>query len=101
MAGAGDSQAPVVTRKQPRSWPFLYQFSLRSLVILVTLAALGCWWLIQPQGREEDLAGKQLRLWRQVRAKKVAVEVRDPFGRGPDKTIEKTELINDGRWQLR
>jgi hypothetical protein len=59
------SSSPANPRKIPR-WRRLFQFSLRSLLILTTLAAVGCWWLLQPKMREEELAGKYLKLLRHV-----------------------------------
>src|SRR5438105_2658933 len=58
-------------RKPPR-WRRIFQFSLRSLLILTTLSAIGCWWLLQPEMREEELAGKYLKLRRHVRPVPVA-----------------------------
>jgi hypothetical protein len=66
----------------------LYQFSLRTLLIVTTLAAVGCWWFLQPKVHEEELAGKYLKLRRQVQFDEHAhPESHDPFH-------------NVGSWQL-
>jgi hypothetical protein len=77
--------------RSPRRWyRFLYQFSLRTLLVAITLAAVACWWFLQPQVQEEELAGKYLTLRRQVQLIKDAsrIEGNDPFR-------------NIGSWQLR
>jgi antitoxin component YwqK of YwqJK toxin-antitoxin module len=48
-------------------WRLLTQFSLRSLLVLTTLAAVGCWWFLRPESHDEALAGGHLKLRRQVR----------------------------------
>jgi MORN repeat variant len=57
-------------RKRPW-WRLLTQFSLRSLLVLTTLAAIGCWWFLRPESRDEELAGGHLKLRRQVRMERV------------------------------
>ena len=59
--------------KRPRRpwWRLLTQFSLRSLLALTTLAAIGCWWFLRPESRDEELAGGHLKLRRQVRLESV------------------------------
>jgi len=59
-------EAPALTKPRRRWWRFFVQFSLRSLLIVTTLAGVGCWWFLQPETREEELAGKHLKLRRQV-----------------------------------
>lgn len=72
--GPTDSSQP----HRPRRWRRLFQFSLRSLLILTTLAAVACWWLLQPKMREEKLAGKYLKLRRHVRPVPVAKAAPQP-----------------------
>jgi hypothetical protein len=77
---------------KPRRWyRWLTQFSLRSLLILVTVSAVGCWWFLRPKSQEEQLAGKLLVLRRQVRTIKNPVLNADPA----------FQTLSDGSWQLK
>lgn len=63
---------PLPKRPPRRPWQrYLLQFSLRTLLLLITVAAVLCWWFLRPQLREEQLAGQQLTLRRQVRLEKI------------------------------
>src|SRR5262245_55109723 len=44
---------------------FLYQFSLRTLLITTAVVAIFCNWYFQPKYHEEELAGKDLRVRQQ------------------------------------
>jgi hypothetical protein len=96
-----------------RPWyRYLYQFSLRTLLVATTLAAVACWWWLRPERREEELAGQHLKLRRQV---KLSQET-DPKFRDPAFNVGSWELVNEhgdrlvvgryaddipaGRWQL-
>jgi len=60
-------EVPTVKKPRRRWWQFFVQFSLRSLLVVTTLAAALCWWFLQPPTREELVAGKHLKLRRQVK----------------------------------
>jgi antitoxin component YwqK of YwqJK toxin-antitoxin module len=83
-------------RPKRRWYRFLYQFSLRTLLVAITLAAVACWWFLQPQVQHEELAGKYLTLRRQVRVEPVR-EDSPPLARGSATSW----LANIGSWQLR
>ena len=59
--------APV--RRRGAWLRFCSQFSLRTLLAVMTLAAIACWWFLRPQLVEEELAGTHLKLRRQVRTR--------------------------------
>src|SRR5262245_23467599 len=42
------------------------QFSLRTLLLVMTASAVACWWWLRPNSNEEWLVGNQLKLKRQV-----------------------------------
>ena len=95
------TEAPNPSQKPRRRWwRFLVQFSLRSLLLVTTLAAIGCWWFLQPPTREEELAGKHLKLQRQVRIIKSAQPAQpNPFG-DPNASSAEPSLVNVGAWRL-
>jgi hypothetical protein len=78
------------------------QFNLRTLLLLVTAAGVACWWFLQPQTREEQLAGTTLRMRRQVRI--VKYEEPKPHQLRPAELIhergQRFQVVNDGRWRL-
>src|SRR5262245_36024693 len=90
---------PIDDRPKPRRrrWRFFVQFSLRSLLILTTLAAISCWWYLQPPTHEEELAGKRLKLRRQVQ-----LISRDKGPVRPNITFPRDDVIlkNVGSWRL-
>jgi hypothetical protein len=97
-----------MTRNRPKTnrrpwWRYFLQFSLRTLMIVTTLAAIACWWFLQPQTRDEQLAGGLLKLRRQVRFRprdKAAMPMRRGRHKldGPHGLVQ---MVNAGRWQLR
>jgi MORN repeat protein len=106
------SQPTNPPTKPRRWWRFFVQFSLRSLLIVTTIAAVGCWWFLQPETREEELAGKRLRLRRQVKLLKADpnAPARRPrrgmmmasagIGGMTGVAGDDISLLNVGRWQL-
>jgi hypothetical protein len=82
-------------------WRYFLQFSLRSLLILTTIAGIGCWWFLQPRSREERLGQTPLMLRRQIRAVKIAPASFPPR----DSQVEvvngqRVAVINSGRWRI-
>jgi MORN repeat variant len=92
--------APKVPARRPR-WRYFVQFSLRTLLVFMTAAAVACWFFMQPPLREEQLGQTPLRLRRQIRLMKF-----DPFG--PTGASSQLEIMNGqpyvitnvGRWRL-
>ena len=94
---------PSIPRPPSRRWHWRYllQFSLRSLLLFTTVAAIGCWWFLRPQLREEQFGHTPLRLRRQIRLVRV-----DPAN--PKTTAKKVEMINgqsfavinSGQWRI-
>ncbi len=91
-----------VSRARRPWWRLLTQFSLRTLLLLVTAASVACWWFLQPQSREEQFEQTPLRVKRQIQLRKI-----QPMS-GPSSTVSQVEIINGtafeiinaGRWQL-
>jgi hypothetical protein len=75
---------------------------LRSLLILTTATAIGCWWFLQPKVRVEQLAGKYLSLQRQVRLKKLPPNEKVAWD-APMEVIngELFRFVSVGTWRLR
>jgi hypothetical protein len=98
------SQQPVPP-VPPRhlGWRYFVQFSLRTLLIFMTLAAVGCWWFLQPKVREEQLGQSPLRLRRAVRLMQYDPShfpLPDP---GADMIVEGGKhfaIVNVGHWRL-
>ena len=87
------SDGPPVKRRR-RWFRFLYQFSLRTMLLAMTLAAVACWWFFRPPVHVEELAGRYLTLRRQVRM----TPVED--GSAPIAGEEVTAIASVGWWQL-
>jgi hypothetical protein len=70
MKTARDNPMPPSNPAPKPRWRwlrFFYQFSLRTMLVAVTLAAVACWWFLRPPVNVEELAGRYLELRRQVR----------------------------------
>jgi hypothetical protein len=93
----------TVTLRSTRPWwRILTQFSLRTLLLLVTAASVACWWYLQPQVREEQFEQTPLRVRRQIRL--VKFDSKAPK-RWPPPQLDvvngqQFEIINGGRWRL-
>jgi hypothetical protein len=95
------SQSPSPARRS--RFRFLYQFSLRTLMLATAAVAVFCNWYFQPKYHEEELAGKELRLRRQVKDARPKDDFTrllqspppGPFPRTPDPSI-----VNHGNWSL-
>jgi hypothetical protein len=79
------------------------QFSVRSLLVVMTLAAIACWWFLQPQIREEQLGATTLRLRRQVQLLKYdpATDFRPTAA--TESIVEEGQhfaVVNAGSWRL-
>src|SRR5687767_5816902 len=79
--------------KRRRWWHYLTQYSLRTLLALVTLVAVACWWLLIPESREQELAGKYLNLRREVRVNTAAS---DKLQLDDDR-----RYVSHGAWRVR
>lgn len=101
MAGSLDNSSSEKLRPRKRWWRFFYQFSLRTLLILTTLAAIACWWFLQPKSQEQQLAGNYLKLQHQFRLKKFEnVNFKDPSGNQLSAAAF-TLFVKTGYWRLR
>ncbi|MDX1945121.1 MAG: hypothetical protein SFU86_06925 [Pirellulaceae bacterium] len=89
-------------KPQPRRrWlRWVTQFSLRSLLLVTTVAAGVCWWFWAPKPRVEPLAGGQLQLRRHVRQEAGTNVIRvGSMVSGPS-AVEAPIYTNIGGWQL-
>jgi hypothetical protein len=82
-----------------RYWRYCFQFSLRTLLGVTTLAAVACWWFLQPEFREEELLGKHLTLRRQVRQIPADQNAAPARNTGASRSSPKS-AIDEGRWEL-
>jgi hypothetical protein len=95
-----ESMAPKLPARRPR-WRYFVQFSLRTLLVFMTVAAVACWFFMRPPVREEQLGPSPLRLQRQIRLVKL-----DPATfSGSNDQVEMVNglryvITNVGRWQL-
>jgi hypothetical protein len=98
LNNGGDGPVP-----RRRGWRWFLQFNLRTLLLLVTVAAVACWWFLQPQTREELLVSSPLRLRRQVRVVKYEKPNPSHVYRPAEVIHERGQpfqVVNDGRWRL-
>ena len=87
-------------------WRFrIFQFSIRTLLLVTAAVAVFCNWYFQPQRRDELLAGGELKLRRQVQVKMVDGPPPDltnlPLGAVPPPTPQVPIYISHGTWSLR
>lgn len=71
-----------------------WQFSLRTLLVIMAIASGLCWYYLLPQRHDEKLADGHLVLQREYRGKGVVKTA------GPQGQEEKFEGYNDGYWRL-
>src|SRR5687768_2307720 len=91
----------VPRKPRRRWWRFFTQFSLRTLLILVTGSACACWWWLQPGSREETIGGR-LKLRRQVRIVGTQPAEQNAAGSplAAQTTLPEPLLVNAGSWRL-
>lgn len=71
-----------------------WQFSLRTLLVIMAIASGACWYYLLPQRHDEKLADGHLILQREYRGKGVVVR---PTTNGANESFEG---YNDGYWRL-
>jgi len=98
---AGDLPALSSPARRPW-WRFFTQFSLRTLLLLVTAASVACWWFLQPQVREEQFEQTPLRVRREIHLVKYDPTKSPPWTSHHVEIINRQtyEIINAGRWRL-
>lgn len=99
------STTPPTTSPPRPKWRFrIFQFSIRTMLIVTAGVAIFCNWYFQPQRKDEVLAGGLLKLRRQVK-----VEMRDgpppdtsklPVGAKPPPTPKVAHYVSHGSWSL-
>jgi len=90
------------TGKRTLRWQQFLQFSLRSLLVTTTLAAVGCWWYLRPELRQEQLGQSSLRLRREIRQTQMD-SLDTPVAETAEVRSDNFKwfaLENVGRWQL-
>src|SRR5437763_15223270 len=101
------SRQPLKPQSKLRWWRYFLQYSLRSLLIVTTLAAVARWWFLLPKTRYEELAGTYLKLRRQVRLEPIQpprnFTVWSPPGQAPvhRNKIRREQAFNMGLSELR
>jgi hypothetical protein len=85
---------------RPPRWRFFLQFSVRSLLILMTAAAALCWWFLKPQNRIEPLGYSLLQLRREVRLVKVDPTMPHQFRQVQNNNGQQIAVINAGQWRV-
>jgi hypothetical protein len=95
------SESPSTPRPRFR---FLYQFSLRTLLLATAAVAIFCNWYFQPKYHEEELAGKDLRVRGQMKLvtpKTADAQIAAIFNPGgPPPPDPQPYEVNHGHWTL-
>jgi antitoxin component YwqK of YwqJK toxin-antitoxin module len=104
------AEPAAITASKPVPWyrrikP--WQFSLRTLLVLMAVASGVCWYYLLPKRHEEKLAGGYLILKREYRGKGISKEpAPGPFGRAALPGMPASQLVdvfhgeNAGYWRL-